>query len=187
VGPEDCDLDDCVGVTNYRYRLIFEKSTERLWRNWGDGWSLVASGTDIMEGWEIEWPNPAPVCGDISEEEDITVWYVTNRGNVRSLEMYAEYVEGDRSGVTVRGDDGDGTIEFRSNGARVIESDRKMGHVARVEFPRGVRITVDVEGTRDVDAESIKQHLESYGPWDHHTSDPPDLTVRCDDLDWSDT
>lgn len=189
VGPDEIeDLDSCVGVTNYRYRLIFEPSEEKLWRTWGDGWSLVASGTDIMEGWKIEWPDGAPVCGDVCDDEDITVWYMTNRGNLRSIEMHAEFVEGGRDSVSVTGyHDGD-RVKFRSDGPRIIQNDRKMGHVARVEFPRGVRITVDVEGRRDIDPESIKRHLENYTPWKKSTEEnTPDVTVSCDPLEWPDT
>lgn len=130
-----------------------------------NGSNVTVSTADDIVGVEVvTYGERAPVVGTVGKDVEATVYYRSPRSDaMQSLTVTVEFLEGRRSAAEFSGTDDQGRrIEVRTHWERDIvarsgASDLTLGRVARVEFPRGKRLQVDVEG---VPREKIEERLE---------------------------
>lgn len=114
----------------------------------------IADENDIIKIEEVSYPTRAVVEGAIDDGVQATVYYRSPRSDeMQTVTMNVEFMEGKRSADQITGDEvnGDRRIEANTRWEREIVSksgttERTLGKVTRVEFPRGHQYTVNVEG-----------------------------------------
>lgn len=112
----------------------------------------VAEGDEIYKFEMVHFPTRAPVKGAIDNDVEATVYYRSPRSDkMQSVTINVRFMEG--QGVNISGKEiGTGRrIEATTQWERDIVSkhgtkERTLGKVTRVEFPRGHRFTVEIEG-----------------------------------------
>lgn len=127
---------------------------------------LVADERSIRRIEEVTYPDTAPVVGAVDTEVTATIYYRTKRSDsmqqvdvvVDSLESGAGKISGDTT-------DGERRIKALTRWERDITSysggrEQTLGKVARVEFPKGHRFTLDVEGLTDDKADRVREAIE---------------------------
>lgn len=124
----------------------------------------VATTDDILRVEAVTFGERAPVVGAVQKDVEATVYYRSPRSDrMQSVTLTVEFLEGRESASEFSGSDDRGRrFEVRTRWERDIvvrngANEQTLGRVARVEFPRGKRLTVDVEG---VPGDRIEEHLE---------------------------
>lgn len=125
----------------------------------------VATSEDIVRVEAVTFGEAAPVVGAVEKDVGATVYYRSPRSDaMQSVTVTVEYLEGREAASEFSGTDDKGRrVEVRTRWERDIVArdrscERTLGRVARVEFPRGKRLTVDVEG---VPGDKIEDRLEA--------------------------
>lgn len=148
--------DGCVSFqapeTKYYYHIEEQQliSVNRTGHN-----RTVASGDDFCRFELVQYPERAPVKGAVEDDVEATIYYRSPRSDkmqsvtitVDSRENHAVLITGDEVG-------GDRRIEALTRYERTLKKGwkgDKLGKVARVEFPKGHRFTVEVEGLKNSD------------------------------------
>lgn len=165
-GPLDGEVEEsnCIEFYGNTNSYLLEKEPLRLWKSTGfSSWNLISD--DVISVHKLEYPDPSPVAGDIDEDFDCTVWYVTNRGNVNSFEMEVSHIEGNRANINITGErKSDGRrIEVSNKYRRRVETfNRKIGRTARIEFPLGEEFKVTVKNKMGTDPEKIQEKISEF-------------------------
>lgn len=153
----------------------------------------VATSDDIVRVEEVEFGERAPVAGAVTSDVEVTIYYRSPRSDtMQSVTVDVGRLESRRSASEISGVDEDGRkIVAKTRWEREIVAGRgrrkrTLGRVARVEFPRGKRLTVDVE---NVQREKIEDRLESIeqviAEKAFRHSDDVEVSVEIDgDLGW---
>lgn len=125
----------------------------------------LAQGDGIYKIEVVSFGERAPVVGAVGKDRPATIYYRSPRSDrMQQVTVRVKYLEGDRSAARITGKDENGRrIDALTRWERDIESRHTtLGKVARVEFPRGHRFTVSVEGIGDDKAKRGVERLEKY-------------------------
>lgn len=149
----------------------------------------VATRDDIVSVKKVNYPSPAPRKGSVETGVEATIYYRSPRSDkmqqvtvqVDSLEGHAVEVTGNEVGTTRR-------ITALSKYERDIKSnvrgkERALGKVARIEFPRGHRFRVDVEGLSTNQLEGIEDQMKRALQSKLNNHVEIDVTLE-DTIDW---
>lgn len=154
----------------------------------------VATADDIVRVEAVTFGEEAPVVGAAQTEVEATVYYRSPRSDrMQSVTLTVNMMEGRHSTSEFSGQDDRGRrFEVRTRWERDIvvrngANDQTLGRVARVEFPRGKRLSVDIEG---VPGDKIEDRLETVerkvaNAFSHDRG--VEVSVELDgDLEWDD-
>jgi len=125
----------------------------------------VATDEQIVRFEDVSYPEKAVVDGAPQEDVEATVYYRTPRSDeIQSITMNVGHMEGRNAPVWISGSEveGDRRIEATIVDERVIKTtvpELTLGRVARVEFPKGHRFSLTVEGLTD---EAVKDELPGW-------------------------
>lgn len=114
--------------------------------------TTVAEGDDIYKIELVSFPNRAVVEGGIDDEVEATIYYRSPRSEeMQSVTVKVSYLEGQAAEITGKEVGTGRRIRARTRWERDIvskhgTSERTLGKVTRVEFPKGHRFTVEIEG-----------------------------------------
>lgn len=149
----------------------------------GDDWRKISD--EIRGIWELSYPDPASVVGDIEEGKMVTVHYVTRYGNENSFKMKAEHIDGVRSDISISGTRENGKrVQVGSALDRRVEGRQFMGYTSRIEFPRGEEFSVKVENSHNLTPKKIEEAIEEATPYG---DDDVEISVeREGELTWDD-
>lgn len=112
----------------------------------------VAEGDDIYKFEMIGYPTRAVVKGSIDTDVQATIYYRSPRSDdMQSVTVKVNYMESRAAEITGKEVGTGRRIEALTRWERDIVSkhgtnERTLGKVTRVEFPRGQKFTIEVEG-----------------------------------------
>lgn len=115
----------------------------------------IAHGEEIIKFERVRFPTNVPIKGAIGTDVEATVYYRSPLSDrMQSVPITVQSVEGRAARISGEEIGTDRRIEAITQKEREILSrhgtqTRTLGKVARVEFPRGHRFTVDIEGLDD--------------------------------------
>lgn len=126
----------------------------------------VATADDFQHFRKVVYPDPAPVEGAVEEGVEATIYYRSPKSDrMQTVMITVESVEGDHpyriSGSEVGGDRRIEALTIDEREATTGWNGISLGKVARVEFPKGHRFTVDLEGLTNEQAEDAAERIES--------------------------
>lgn len=125
----------------------------------------VATADELVAVEEVTFPSPAPVEGGVSEGAEATIYYRSPQSDsMQSVTIEAEFIEGEGGRITGSDVGSDRQIEVLTRWERTITSrqggkEQSLGRTARVEFPRGRKFVVEVEGMMTDQSEKVKQRI----------------------------
>lgn len=125
----------------------------------------VASRAEIRRVETVSYPTSAPVEGAVSDGVEATIYYRSPRSDaMQTVTVDVTLVEGRGGRLSGEDVDGDRRIEAETRWERKVTSkhgttERPLGRTARVEFPRGQRFVVDVEGLGDRGVDRVREKL----------------------------
>jgi hypothetical protein len=146
----------------------------------------VAEGNDIYKVRAVTFGERAPVKGAIGTDREATIYYRSNRSDkMQTVTVWVKRLEGNRSASKITGTDENGRrIEALTRWERDISTyHTTLGKVARVEFPRGQRFTVEVEGISQKQARDRFDRLEKYASKAFSDVDSVDV-VGVESMEW---
>lgn len=127
----------------------------------------VATENDILRVERVKYTERAVVEGAVGKDVQATVYYRSPASDrMQTMTIGVTYLEGRRSASEITGEADDGTrVKVLTRWERTIKVSvrggyRTIGRVARVEFPKGHRFSVTVEGLGDDRAESKAESME---------------------------
>lgn len=142
----------------------YDVDTGTLYKAGGDRYTTIAEAEDVTPH-AVGLPDVAPVEGAISEGVSVRVWYRSTRsGSMKEMRLDDVRVdwEGDRvNGYHARRDR---RVEVEACFERKATTKGKretvIGRVARIEFPRGHRFDVAVEGLSDEGVDDVRDLID---------------------------
>jgi len=145
--------------THYRY-----DTTENRLLSVGYRTQTVARPDQITSIELVQYPDPAVVTGVVQEGVDATVYYRSPRSDrIQEITIAVETVSD--QGLTLTGTKNEGQYISQIDRERNVMADteqgwKRIGKVARVEFPKGHQYTVAVEGLKDESGKKFTKRIE---------------------------
>lgn len=133
--------------------------------------NTLATGDDLVRFEDVGFPGRVPIRGAVTDGVEATVYYRSNRSDkMQTVTVDVSMIEGQHRPYRFDGKRDDGKrVEVVTVDERTVTvkhygktGELTLGRVARVEFPRGQRFTVDVEGITDERAEAAAERIKKY-------------------------
>lgn len=148
----------------------------------------IADQTDIVAITRVKFPTRAPVVGAIQTDVQATIYYRSPRSNkMQSIEIKVSHNENDVKFEGKCTESGDWVEALCIHEREISKKHPKqhLGRVTRVEFPRGHRFTIDVEGISDERVTNIKEAIESSIKDEYYLPVDASVSVKHDsEMDW---
>lgn len=152
--------------------------------------TIVAEGDEIYKTELVNFPTRAVVEGAIDSEAEATIYYRSPHSDeMQSVTVEVSYMEGQAAEINGKEVGTGRRIRARTRWERDIvskhgTSERTLGKVTRVEFPKGHRFTVEVEGIDEGKAgERGEDRIAKYVKKAFRHSDSVEVTHEGE-LEW---
>lgn len=164
---EDLDPSYRVFTTLQNGTYAYNPETQTLVSMNSESPVTVATGDEIESITRVQYPDGAPIVGAIESDVSATIHYRTAPDeDPISVTIYVTSIDWDGTRITGRDTQRERTITAVSTYERKIQSrtsnrTQTLGHVSRIEFPRGRTFTVELEGVTESGAGETAAEIET--------------------------